>query len=303
MESFKTTAGPERRVNHTEKLQEMLRVISSEINAEAQKHGLEHLVDSDCAVSMDGFLRNPEGNNGGIYTREQIEGDKREVKRRELKFSNATIPATQKYYHEQKGLNTPEEIVEYWRKSKIENKNGQTEMAVTVLLHKMLKEEFLVVRSASTDDYSGVDNLILNKRTGEAICAFDEVHEGGKGERLNEKMEKVKKIAAKGGVKIRYGIGLEQGQLKRSKMEKVPVFYLGLKSEELMKLLEDLQYGREVENSVVEYDIFRQLVKSLREQKNLLEAEVLPTDIVNKLQDFEKTLQTLESFAPESLQV
>lgn len=296
LDNFPVRKGLERNPNHTEKLRGMLGAISKEINEEAKGHGLEDLVDSNCAISMDGFLRSPTGKEGGIYTADQIKRDKEEIKKRELEFSGANEPAVQKHFREQEGLNTPEQIVEHWRKSKENNKNGQTEMAITVLLHKILKGEFLVVRSATSDDHAGVDNLILNKHTGEVICAFDEVHEGGAGERTDKKVEKITRIAQKGGIKIRYSIGLEQGKLKRSKMDGVPVFYLGLKSEELMKLLASLQYGTGAENSETEYEIFQQLVNSLREQKGLLESLPLSSELGTKLKNFEETLQTLERF-------
>jgi hypothetical protein len=45
MESFKTTTGPERHINYSQRLRGMLRVISGEINEEAQKDGLENLVE------------------------------------------------------------------------------------------------------------------------------------------------------------------------------------------------------------------------------------------------------------------
>ena len=48
-------------------------------------------------------------------------------------------------------------------------------MAIMVLLHKMLKDDFVVLRSAKRDDYAGgVDMLIVNRKTGAVICAIDD---------------------------------------------------------------------------------------------------------------------------------
>ncbi len=105
-------------------------------------------------------------------------------------------------------------------------------MAITALLHKILKENFLVVRTSTFDDYkNGIDNLILDKRTGAIICTFNEVleNEGGRERGESKKVQKVKKSAALGGNKAKYAITLKDGKIIRSSIKNIPVFIWQLK--------------------------------------------------------------------------
>ncbi len=280
---------PKARENYTEKLSVMMREISERVNKETlAKHGLRKFLHSDGSLNMAGYA-------GELYSAEDVESDSDRVHDMEVEFSRAKISQVQAFYREKYGAKTQEEIVEHWRKEKKQNKNGQMEMAVTGLLHKILKDDFLVVRAAAFDDYkNGVDNIILNKRTGEAICAFDEVHEGGAGERTHEKMDKIKKVAAKGGARVRYGIKLENGELKRAEMTTLPVFYLGLKSDELTELLAKMDFNPDGAVTPAEYDVFAKLTASLKEQKQILDGTDVPPAVRNKLETFEGLLEEFE---------
>ncbi|MCX6782026.1 MAG: hypothetical protein NTW66_02840 [Candidatus Magasanikbacteria bacterium] len=277
------------RENPTEKLTVMMRQISERVNKEAlAKYGLRDFLHSDGSLNMAGYANE-------LYSTEDIESDKNRVRDMEIEFSRAKISQVQAFYREKYGAKTQEEIVGHWRKEKIQNKNGQMEMAVTGLLHKILKDDFLVVRASAYDDYkNGVDNIILNKRTGEAICAFDEVHEGGAGERTGEKMEKIKKVASRGGARVRYGIKLEEGKLKRAEMATLPVFYLGLKSAELENLLAKMDFNPDSAVTPAEYDVFAKLTASLKEQKQILDGTDVPPAVRNKLETFESLLEEFE---------
>lgn len=294
----------ERHMDSSERLGSMLEKISEEINLSvAELYGMEKLVNSDCSINMNEYDRTS-NETQGIYTASEIHRDKQEVSKREIEFSRAAIPAVQEHY-KSKGIMTPEAIVEHWKHERIRQKSGQTEMAVTALLHKILKEEFLVVRASAYDDYMhGVDNLILNKHTGEVICAFDEVHEDStitNRDRKDKKEEKIEKIAKKGGVKARYGLSLSEGTLSRSKMENTPVFYLSLKTDELKQLLSEMNFDSDGNLAEVEYEIFGTLVASLREQRSrLLKIDSLPQTIQKKLEQFGNTLDVLEKYTHKS---
>lgn len=87
-----------------------------------------------------------------------------------------------------------------------ENKSGeQLEMLKTVIFHKFLGKDFHTLRTSTYDDYrNGVDNLIIEKETGNIVGAFDEVLDSPIGERSEEKKEKIfKRNRDKGGL-IRY---------------------------------------------------------------------------------------------------
>lgn len=292
MERLKPRFGSEKKKSpefYANKLVEMMQKISERVNRETlEHHGLRDFLRPDAALNMDAYT-------DGFYTADDIEEDNSRVRDMEMDFSRAKVPQVREFYREKYGAKTPDEIVKYWRAEKIKNKNGLMEMAVTGLLHKILKDDFLVVRASAFDDYkNGVDNIILNKRTGEAICAFDEVHEGGAGERTGEKIDKIKKVAKKGGARVRYGIKLEKGNLTRAEMTTLPVFYLGLKSAELENLLGKMDFNPDSPVTNSEYEVFAKLTASLKEQKQILDGTDVPPAVRNKLETFGDLLEDFE---------
>lgn len=284
---------PEQPKNHTEKLKKLLESISEKTNQEIEKrYGLYTFLNPDCTISMEGYA----DSWGGIYSEKEIQAHKDEVTRREVGFSGANNQNIQEFYRTKYGVQDQEGILKRRNENKEKNKSGQMEMAITALLVKALGNDFLVVRSATYDDYNGVDNIILNKRTGEAICAFDEVHEGGDGKRTDEKKEKMKKIARGEGAEISFGMSLEGGQLRRTKMENVPVFFLSLKREELENLLNNMNFEPGSDATAVENETFSELLKSLRQQQqDLLKDRKVSSSIVQKkLVSFGRLLTDLE---------
>lgn len=272
-------------------LLEMMSKISAQVNKEVEKkYGLKDFLNKDSSLNMAGYAEGP-------HTAKQVQQDEKWVREREVDFSRAKVRQVQLFYREKFGDKTEEAIVERWREEKAKNKNGLMEMAVTGLFHKILKDDFLVVRASAYDDYNkngGVDNIIVNKSTGEAICAFDEVHEGGAGERTGEKIKKIKEVASRGGAKVRYGIKLENGKLVRSEMTTLPVFYLGLKSAELENLLANMNCDPDSKVTDTEYQVFAQLTASLKEQKQILDGTNASPVVRNKLETFENLLADFE---------
>ncbi|MFA5131014.1 MAG: hypothetical protein WC467_01185 [Patescibacteria group bacterium] len=163
--------------------------------------------------------------------------------------------------------------LEVWRRDKERSSANLTEMALTVMLHKFLKENFIVARSSDFDDYNnGVDQVLVYKATGEVVCGFDEVivNPSDKAETF-KKTSKLEKIMAKGGANIQYGAKMQDGNLVRAEVRKVPAFYMSLSKAELVELLESLKNNPE-KITPIEEKIFGQLLDSLREQvagKNL----------------------------------
>lgn len=143
----------------------------------------------------------------------------------------------------------------------------------TALFSKFLGEKFIVIRSAEFDDIKrGVDNLILEKGTGNLVCAFDEVVDISEGSRKDLKdrcEEKKKKIRDQniewGGGKIKYGLGIEKGKVILKECEGAPIFYLRVLKEELYKGLDNLIPSFD-EKSPEEAELFYGLVDSLSEQ-------------------------------------
>ncbi|MDD2757808.1 MAG: hypothetical protein PHD72_00340 [Patescibacteria group bacterium] len=268
-------------------LAEMMRQIAEQINKDVlAEYGLADFLNSDNSLNMNGYADGP-------HTAEKVRADEASVFASDLNFSGARSKDTQEEY----GVNTPEAVVPLYRERKKLQKNYQMEMAVTALLHKILGGDYLVVRASALDDYNnGVDNIIINKQTGEVICAFDEVHESGTGERTEKKNQKIKTLAVRGGAKVRYGIKMEKGKLQRASMSNVPVFYLGLSSKELENLLDNMNFDLDGEIQPKEYETFAQLVASLKEQLAVLNGmKNVHFAVFNKLKTFGALLDDFEA--------
>jgi hypothetical protein len=259
------------------KLREQAQAINHSV---AEQYGLDELLAADASVDPQGYVE--------LLGESAVAQDTESAVRRELQFSNALNADTQGFYKRKYGAETVADLLRIWKENKSREKNSQMEMAVTLLLSKMLGQDFLVLRTAAIDDYDhGVDNIILDFHTGEVVGAFDEVHESDNGERLAKKKEKIHTVAKRGGAKVRYGLKLENGALTRAELRGVPVFYLGLTSEELDELIGAL---RDDDTEVLE-EVFKKLVDSLRSQQAELGAATSHAQFQQKLQTFGELLE------------
>jgi hypothetical protein len=272
-----------RRESPTEMLKNMLASQSAQTNeVVAKEYGLNDLLSSDAALEVEGYTE--------LYGKEAVLADAEFVRKCEVDFSSAGNPNVQAFYLEKYGAKTENEIIAKWRENKSYEKNGQMEMAVTALLSQKLGKDFLVVRTAPYDDYkNGVDNLIFDRTTGEVVGAFDEVHEGGTGQRIKEKELKIKKITERGGAKIQYGLKFVDGKFVRGVLEGVPVFYLGLESSELLEL-EDAFRENNIEKT---NKIFEKLINALTGQHEMLEKSAGSSGVRARLASFGQTLSRL----------
>lgn len=294
-ESITPKLGTQERIPHVEKMKGVMARIALEVNKEVEeKYGLKGLVDESLHIDPAFFARE----KGGIYSEDEIFDDEGTVYALDRYNSSADNEGVQAHYKEKYGIDTPEDIVAKHREIKEASKANQAEMVITALLHKVLKEKFLVVRSAMFDDYKhGIDNLILDKETGAVICAFDEVIEnvGDRERGASKKIEKIKKIAVKGGTEAKYGIALRGEALTRAHPRNIPVFYLTLEGKDLIELTDLL--SREGDTlTEAEQRLYAHLVGSIKEQKEMLEKLNLPAVMKRSLQGFESSLATLESF-------
>jgi hypothetical protein len=273
-----------------EKLNKLIKEISLTLNKEAyDKHGLNGLVDHEGQIKPQGYSK--------IYSKDELAYFQNEVHKRELEFSDAEHPNIQRYYKETYGIEGENNIISQWKKEKKENKNTQMELAVTALLHKILQDRYFVVRTSEYDDYhNGIDNLIVDKETGVVICAFDEVHEGGTGERTNDKQGKIEKIATKGGAKIMFGLNMANGKLQRTALENLPVFYLGLTTKELQDLIENMDSENIDQLSEQEKTTYIKLISSVGEQMEVMQKKNLPTEVKNNLEKFQESFEALTNY-------
>lgn len=278
------------------KLTKIMARNAEEINKELERtHGLRNLVDDSLHINPQAFSLAC----GGIYEDEDIVNDEETVTALDRLNSAADVPNTQKFYKETYNIDNVEGIIAKHREKKEISKSNQAEMAITALLHKVLKERFLVVRTSMFDDYkNGIDNLILDKETGAVICAFDEVleNDGDRNRGASKKIEKIKKSAVLGGTRAKYAVALANEKIVRAQARNIPVFYLALESKDLTDLTEDLYHVQGNVTTDIENKIFAHLVNSIIEQKQMLESLTLPPVMRKKLQEFESSLTTLRGF-------
>jgi len=179
--------------------------------------------------------------------------------------------------------------VEQWRQDKEKSPASLTEAALTLMLQRVLPDNFIVVRSSVYDDYNnGVDQLIIDRESGAVICGIDEVIDRQDNVGPSKKEEKIRQKMMRGGAKVKYGARVEGKNLVLDSLKNIPAFYLSLSPKELEILAENLQ-----ENEVSDYerDLLQRLHSSLSEQLASYSHLDLNQDLKIKLEDFFKSLE------------
>lgn len=183
--------------------------------------------------------------------------------------------------------------VEQWRQSRDRNPSIITEMAVTLVLHKLLGERFIVARASSIDDYqNSVDHVLIDKQTGAIVCGFDEVL-GFEGDDGGEKKEKkIKDNILRGGTTLKYGATIIDGKLVRKELKNIPTFFLSLSKEELNKNLADLKSTEsKTENEIkLVHKLIASLESQYKEEEHIAVNAVLRENLVK----FEKSLELIK---------
>ena len=220
-------------------------------------------VDDNCRISMQDF--------SDLYGKDKIEADDKEVRE----------------FEESKYSNTPEERIEEEK----QKRNGEKlEMLVVTLFSKFLKDEFIVVRSSRYDDIrNGVDTIILEKKTGNLVCALDEVADI-KDERYKEK---VKKTADKNkkGIKLKYGLKIENGKLTKEAVKGAPIFYLALSERNINEGIKNMSLTL-TEKSDYEKDLFKYFTSSLQSQYDSLVLKgYIDPSVKGRLETFKSVLE------------
>ncbi len=233
-----------------------------------------------------------------VYGEEEIGDDERMIKNKRLMWSAATNEGTQKFYKQQYGWKEEggelvQKIVNKYLENRESSNPALLEKAVMVVFHKILGEKFLVMRSSVHDDYeNGVDNIFVNKETGDVICAFDEVHGEAKHGRIDDKKAKMIRKAHDGGADIKYGLTFEEGgkKLVKKQIENVPDFYLSLEPQDLQNLLANLNPDLNSRPSEVELKVFDDFILSLEEQAGVLSDAAIPSKVKKNVDSFKKSL-------------
>lgn len=138
-----------------------------------------------------------------------------------------------------------------------------TEKVLTLILNKVLGDNFIISRTATYDDYRhGVDTLIIDKNTGTPVCGVDEMGSNDQYSYRN-KGQKIYDIIGHNGAFVKYGATFKHGKLQQKSIRNVPAFYLSLDGADLEKVLPAIS-GDEI--SEVELGIFQRILNSFDNQ-------------------------------------
>ena len=268
----------ERRKN-VEKMQRLLGEMSQELREQKVP------VESDCRINMNNFSGLRYTNKKGKTEFYNITQDNVYVDERERRFHG----------------NLPE-------KKKLESAGEQFEMLATIVLHKFLKDNFIVVRASRYDDIANkIDTVIVEKETGNVVCALDEVALSeeemrqkrdqwlpGHPDRLDKETLAQYKNIQEGGATLKYGVTTnEQGEVIKKKIDNIPVFYFALPSKRaLEKLMKNLERSLK-KISLDEKRLLGSFLKSMEAQIDTLGLDELDPELEKKLDQYEEVLKKI----------
>jgi hypothetical protein len=251
-QGFGETKG-ERENKDIHELQEFTQKVAESARAEGVP------VNDDCRIDMNAF-EDLECDMKGIYSRERIERDQ--------KLADKIINID--------GHLEPEE--------KLKNSGEKLETLKTCIFHKFLKNDFIVVRSSEYDDVNnGIDNIVLEKKTGKILCAIDEVADNS-GHVFRKKQEKIaEENLRNGGTFVKYGLDIENGKVILAPRMNVPIFYLALSKNQVEKGVKDFKISGEKSDTEKAY--YKEFISSMLEQTSLMSSEYENSNINKNLKE------------------
>ncbi len=287
----------ERRDQHGERLDFGLKKMSQKVNEEFFSQIGANLLLEDGSLNMyayqkkkkDGPFRKTRKVDDPTDTGEgSIENDKEFVRGLDLDRAYEEVGVSNTVAL---GVTSPERFLELYEKKRLEKSGIKLEMVLTLLLHKVLGKDFLVVRSSAFDDNkNGVDHLVIDRRTGNVVCTFDEVNDEADGDRMAKKNKKIQSTAQKGGSSIKYGLtftGPENDKkIERGQLDNVPLFALALSSSELDVLLGGMDFDPESPCDTIELQFFAKLMQALQDQQAAIAESPVPKGVKNRLEEF-----------------
>lgn len=151
---------------------------------------------------------------------------------------------------------------------RLKHEGEQFELLTALMLEKFLSHRFVVLRSSPHDDiHNGVDTILMDRETGEIVCAFDEVGDDAK--MLQDKEERsVRTNLSKGGVRLDYGFRKnKEGKFVPASVEHLPLFHLAISSRDLREMVPSLL---DEAPSRQEHLFFRDFLKLMLQQAGSL---------------------------------
>ena len=176
-----------------------------------------------------------------------------------------------------------------------------TEMALVLMLQRLLPERFIVVRSSGYDDYNGsIDYEIIDQESGNVVCGVDEIIDRTDNSGPNKKEKKMTDKMLAGGFRIKYGARILKGKLSLGELKNIPAFYMCINKEELTKLCEVLvnspvdassQFKNQTEHSSFINNLAVKLRSSLLQQVERYKAMPLKQELRVNIDNFVHSLE------------
>jgi len=238
-------------------LKELLRLVAKELKQE----GIP--VRDNCRIEMDEF--------SDIYNVKEIERDKQEVSRIESLVDTKKI--------------TPEQRL-----------GEQLEMLKTGIFNKFLPDNFVTTRASRFDDIkNGADNVIIDRLSGNLVCALDEIGEI-KGARFEAKKSQVLHKNNKGGIFLKYALATKDGQIVPSRaIQNIPIFYLALSPEHVRKGVQAFISSADKPPSDYEKKIFDYFISSIDTQIKAVELNSnLEKNLKKRVENFQDTINQIK---------
>lgn len=293
------TRSPEEKA---EQMRCLLSEIASSINGEFAPYLPEELrasgfVDATGAIRDNAYLEK----YGGPTTKEEAIERRKIVYKRDVNFSGADNESIHSFYKKKYHISSQKEHVEVWRKEGLKRNGSLAEMAITILLHKFLKDDFYVLRSNAYDDHvHGADNLIIEKATGAVVATFDEYLGEDTDEQYVKKLAREHSHARREGTTITYGIQAQQNkegvrQLQRTAVHHLPTFALRISKDELSALIDDLGETLDSVGGDASTHMFSHLITSLDEQAHAMQKLVRANSPVRaRIEEFMGALERIQ---------
>lgn len=284
----------DRRQERYEKLKSVLAEVAGRLNENFKKEmgggKVGMLLDDECRINAKAFLQ---GRRQGPYTEAEINDDQARVLDKETnEFGIDTTNENVIDYYKTLGAESEEEIIVEHQKEKKRANWHLLEMATPVLLYKFLPKNFVAVKTTAYDDYeNGVDNLIVDKSTGEVICTVDDFSALAGSKHDLSKQEKVLNKTKHGGAKLRYGITYDdKGKLVKGPLRNLPVFNFRLSADALKGLLREMNFDLDREPSIKEREVVMQIIQDFIEQTKILLESEINDDMKEKINRFQTIL-------------
>jgi hypothetical protein len=154
--------------------------------------------------------------------------------------------------------------IDTWEKKRKEAKGNKFEELKTVAYHKNSDSNLIVVRSSEYDDFiNGVDNVMVDKKSGKVVCAIDEVvDDSGESNIYKNKVRNISEKNKAGGATIKYCFTYKEGEDKPrlDTARNVPIFHLSLSRGDLQKEISKFEDGDQ------EKELFEKLNKQISSQ-------------------------------------